>query len=804
VNELHFLDQLTPDLDELVGGKAASLGRMARAGFPVPNGFILTTQFFIPNWQVVHSDLIATAYNQLGNCQVAVRSSANAEDGEEQSFAGQQETILGVQGIHDLVVAIQRCFESLHSDRASAYRRQNRVDDSSMSMAVIVQKLILADVAGVMFTQNPLEPQLDQLLIEASYGLGEAVVSGLVQPDRYIISRYNLTEIRSEMGRKTVRIDGTGQTVVHEKLQQQLCLNEDQVTQLAQLGLRVETFYLQPRDIEWALADGGIWLLQARPITANRSSIDIESLRQQEILKLRQISNGKLSVWSRTTLIESLAEPSPMTWSMMTKVLSANGATGKMYREFGFTPDPSLGNTTAYDLIGGRPYRNLCREPYLQSPTPMFGYPLEMYRDHPEKALQPKIDSKTRLQPRWRLLPEMWQGIRTSHRIEKAFNQFEVTYSSEVQLQVARILEDYQVFRRPTSNLDNNRLILLFNQLIEDFTAINCRLLQPTLLAQVGLDKIESILNNRVNPEQLPSKITDLMREIHTVADSDLLLCHVSQFCADADLVRFGHRGSNELELSQPRYEELGPIPSELTQPRPNTLNPKNAWLSIALEARIPRFLAMVHWPLIEKTRRYFGLRETAKSDFLRIYQLIRYALLEFDRRWALQGDIFEMTYLELQQYQQQPIPLTELKIRKRERKQRLKLEIPAVIHSENLDVIGRTLPVPEDAEVFRGITLSPGVVEGTVLSLRHPRSPSQDEQNFILLCPTSDPSWVPLFTHAKGLIMQTGGVLSHGAIVAREFDLPAVAGIDRIQEILKTGDRVRLDANQGIVSRLP
>ncbi|MBL8865981.1 MAG: PEP/pyruvate-binding domain-containing protein, partial [Planctomycetia bacterium] len=266
------LDKIADADDPRVGGKGASLAATLRAGLPVPPGFVIATDAYRRTHSAgLRSDSILTqsireAYRALGGA-VAVRSSATGEDGAEASFAGQQETILGVVGEDAVLDAIERCWKSLQTDRAIAYRRQKGIPDDAVAMAVVVQRLVPAETAGVLFTRDPLDPAANRMIVEASYGLGEAVVSGKVTPDRYTLEFASGRVVEQTRGRKTVRIVDGREEAVPEGLQEAFCLKEDELERLAELGRRVEAFYGQPRDIEWAIVEGQVYLLQARPIT---------------------------------------------------------------------------------------------------------------------------------------------------------------------------------------------------------------------------------------------------------------------------------------------------------------------------------------------------------------------------------------------------------------------------------------------------------------------------------------------------------------------------------------------------------
>ena len=306
---------------EHVGGKGASLARLANAGLPVPDGFYVTTaaynQFVAENnlqpgllaalaavdasrpatletaSRAIHdlfiqatmpqdvADAIARAYATLGNLQspipntqlaVAVRSSATAEDLPDLSFAGQQETFLNIHGVEAVQDAVKRCWASLWTARAIGYRAQHHIDHNAVSLAVVVQQLVFADAAGILFTANPITGQRDQAMLTATWGLGEAIVGGLVTPDTLIVDKATgrvLTRDTADKQVMTVRLaSGTEEQPVPEAERRAPVLDDDQAAELTRLGTLIEHLYQMPMDIEWTLAGNKFAIVQARPITA--------------------------------------------------------------------------------------------------------------------------------------------------------------------------------------------------------------------------------------------------------------------------------------------------------------------------------------------------------------------------------------------------------------------------------------------------------------------------------------------------------------------------------------------------------
>ena len=371
MTDIVFFDAIEAVDAGRVGGKGLSLGKTASAGLPVPPGFVITTDAYRRLYERgIRSDAEFTrslldAYRKLGGGAVAVRSSATAEDAADTSFAGQQETILGVEGDEALIDAVERCWRSLFTERAVAYRAKQGVAAAGLAMAVVVQQLVPAEAAGVLFTRDPLDPDGKRMLVEASWGLGEAVVSGRVQPDRFRIHRDTGHILEKHLGLKSIRIDKDGETHVPPAEQQEFCLSDAALSQLVDLGRKVEDFYRDPRDIEWAWANGRCYLLQARPITV-AGIAERERIRQTVIAELKAKADPRGTVWVRYNLSEVLPEPTPLTWAVVQRLLAADGGFGAMNRDLGASPDPALGSLSAFDLIANRPMANLARLPRMQ------------------------------------------------------------------------------------------------------------------------------------------------------------------------------------------------------------------------------------------------------------------------------------------------------------------------------------------------------------------------------------------------------------------------------------------------------
>jgi pyruvate,water dikinase len=717
--------------------------------------------------------------------------------------------------------AVERCWASLDTERAVAYRRQQGVADEGLAMAVVVQRLVPADVAGVLFTRDPLDPDGRRMLVEASWGLGESVVSGQVSPDRYRVDPDTGRVVERQVARKRVRSAGGGATEpVPEELQHQPCLDDEQLAELAELGRRIEALYGGPRDVEWAWVrrpEGGgkFWLLQARPITAGAA--EREQVRREEMAVLAARAEPAGTVWARFNLSEVLAEPTPMTWALVRRFMSGRGGFGLAFRDLGFDPDPSLDEEGIFDLVCGRPYCNLSRQARAYSQEIPFEYPFAALKADPARAFYPAATVNPARFPWhfWLLFPVkvpllVFRLLRAAVGRQRIAATFAARYRDEIAPAFRR--EVAAGLAEDLSALGNDALLAglghWVRKTLDDFARDS---LEATALALDSLGLLEQRLTPTLGAERARSAARELLMGVRPEPEADLVGA-MAELAAgrlgwEAFLERFGHRGNQEMELSEPRWSEdssalrrqvggggAGPAPP---------VGQGGAWERIADEAKLaPAKRAELKGEL-ERLHVLVGLRETAKNDLMRGYALVRRLLLEVGRRGRLGGGVFYLLPEELPRLLAGEDLSATVAARRRRRALALSLEAPAVLYSDDLEALGRPV-LMEGAEQLQGVPLSAGVAEGVALVLDRPEVEELPAERYILVCPSTDPAWVPLFGQARALVMESGGVLSHGAIVAREYGLPAVAGLPGVQRRLRTGQRVRVDGARGTVVVLP
>lgn len=822
------------ELKHLVGGKGASLADMTRAGLNVPPGFTISAEccdLYHKNGQTWPDGLVDQVHGAIAWLERASGFRFGASDaplvvavrsGAAQSMPGMMDTVLNVgQGADpwaELTSAIDAVFRSWNSERAVVYRRHHSID-GILGTAVNVQMMCPSEVSGVMFTLNPVTAA-NEIVIESAYGLGEAVVLGKVTPDRFILDKGSLTILdRTFSGKEKQSLDDT------------------QLVELSQLGQRVENHFGHPCDIEWGYVGGRFYLLQSRPIKLGKSITgdlqrerETQAVRQEEIAALRaKIAPGG-TVWSRFNLAEVLPEPTPMTWSIVKKFMSGKGGFGQMYRDLGFDPDPALDEDGMFDLICGRPYCNLSREPRMQYRSLPFEHKFALLKANPAKALYPQavLNPAKASWKFWLFLPtvffKLWRANIKLQQVSKTFaDEFETKQAPAFDLLVDRAknqdlhqLSNQEVLERLHSWIQNT----LF-----DFGRAS---LKPTALAAVAMGNLERTLAIRYQPpgsgtpkqgqptglQKAQAAIGELVMGAKPPVDADVVaaICALGDGTLSKDdfLSRFGHRGSHEMELAVPRWAEDPDAVARLTETRPAHVttadhDAENAirrkWDQIAADTRLtPPQRRTLEGELVT-LKRYLGLREAAKHYLMRGYALIRQTLVELDHRYHLNGGIFFLSVEELPELataSKQEL-LSRIAARKRRRELALSIPVPQVLFSDDLQAIGRAIDT-KAVDTMQGVGLSAGVAEGVAWVLNEVEGANAPASPYVLVCPSTDPAWVPLFSQARGLVMETGGVLSHGAIVAREFGLPAVAGIADVHRLVKTGQVLQIDGTTGKV----
>ncbi|MGA5762705.1 PEP/pyruvate-binding domain-containing protein [Nonomuraea bangladeshensis] len=842
-----------------VGGKAANLGELTRAGLPVPPGWVLTTDAYglaatgldltpdgtlaerarrhlleAPVPDAVH-ETIVKHYAALGpDVAVAVRSSATAEDLPFASFAGQQDTYLNVVGAEAVVEAVRRCWASLWTDRAVAYREANGIDHAAVRLAVVVQVMVDARVAGVMFTANPVTGRRRETVIDASPGLGEAVVSGAVNPDRFVAYDGDILERRAGDKRVAVRpLPGGGTERVeaaHDGPHVELCLTDAEVLRLAELGRRVEDHYGAPQDTEWAVdADGEIWLTQARPITT--------------LYPLPEPARPGLRVYFSLNVVQGVMGPlTPM--GLAAFRLIGGGAAGIV----GHGPADPLDGPAFMSVSGQRLWLDLTTALRSRPGRAVLPRALTLGEARGVALVRRLFDDPRLELARSSRRPFLRGLARFARRVHLPSRVFLALTAPERALGYARRVGEVldRRLRAPATATPAQRLDHAERLLAATFPSIVS--VMPIVLTGYGLfalagrlsglplGEMQDVLRGLPhNPTtEMDLKLWELATRVEPEPFAELTVAElvrryeagelppVAQRGVAAFLAEYGHRGVAEIDLGVPRWSEepahiLGALANYLRMDAGSDLAPaalfaKGEAQARAAAARVTaaarargRWRGPVTRFALRRTRAYAGLRELPKFYLVKALSGVRHSLLAVGEHLTAlgvldaPGDVF---FLDLREARAALAggDLRELVARRRaehERESRRR-HVPRMLLSDGTEPEALATPAAEGALV--GTAASAGTVTGRARVVLDPVG-AHLEPGEILVCPSTDPGWTPLFLTAGGLVMEMGGAMSHGAVVAREYGIPAVVGVADATHRITTGQEIELDGAAGTVT---
>ncbi|ADQ68974.1 phosphoenolpyruvate synthase [Halogeometricum borinquense DSM 11551] len=891
----------------LVGGKGANLARLVDAGVSTPPALCITTE----TYRVLSSDktsktlferldsldkkemeeatdLAAELRNHLRDRPIAdvirdkltetldeetpyaIRSSATAEDLPHASFAGQHDSYLNVCGIDAVIEAVRDCMASLFTDRAVSYRTKNGISHRTVANAVVVQEMVDADAAGVLFTADPDSGNRTVAVIEANFGLGESVVAGDVEPDAVRVDRPT-TEIRSyRVGTKAVSIrphdDGGTEAVELDTDSNARVLRTAQVKTLVALGDRVETLFDRPQDIEWALVDGEFVVLQARPISSLFPTPTPEP------------SDDRLHVYVSMGHMQAFPEALP---PLVRDVWI--GYANTILDAFGLDPTASTFAAEA----GGRIFMDftpILRLPLLRDVVvnrleavnePVAAGLRDLLARRPE-AFRPELPSPSRLpvlaQVAWTtakllgsVLPATLVSFLASfvgeptppERHEQRFVAVGTRLAAGVReqptpdararaasrsLSIPELLADVYPRIGPliAAFVIGGWLQRRFPDAREDVDAIG-KGFERELVTRLNLGLGDLADVARTHPE-----VADAIRDgkpIDEVSAVDGGDTFAEAF--DAYLDEFGHRATGELDLSRPRWHEdpatlLGAIRANLATEEAGEHRDRLRRLTDEAEAAVDRLAkranhgllgpirARIVRRLIRRYRAYIQIREYPKHGIAHLFDAWREAYLQAGKTLSARGvltdadDVWFLRRTELfdalgggepdgdtsdgdtldGDISNDDALNVDIDARRAEFHRHAQMDAPPVQTSEG--EIPRIEPdrsgLPADALVGTGV--SSGVVEGVARVVFDPTEATV-ERGEILVAPSSDPGWTPLFLNAAGMVVEVGGRISHGALVAREYGLPAVVSVAEATDRIQTGQRVRIDGTRGIVEIL-
>ncbi len=814
----------------LVGGKAAQLGVMLRGGLPVPPGFCVTTTAFHRGLDSALESEIISAYEALGSGPVAVRSSATAEDLPEASFAGQQDTFLNVSGAEDVLEAVRACWKSLFTERAVAYRRDQSIPEKNLAMAVMIQQMVAAEAAGVLFTLNPVTGATDELVVEAARGLGDQVVSARVTPDRYRLRRRAPHEVIEMEGQATASL-----------------LSANRLSELAHLGLAAERLLGRAADIEWALAGDRIYLLQARAVTAAGPRLPVVHFGSRWNAKH---CRGRLTIWSNLNVRETMPYPHmPFSWSFWNYLVFPSFA-----RFVGFhQPDEDSEEAPSFaDLVDGRVYFNINVMAGLL-PMPV-ALQIRLWRvlDAEAAGIFAELFQTGGLRPARgrgslrRMLRYLcyMRGIVRKSSPDYAWRELrscqeEVASFGKIDLQ---ILNDEQILALAryfaTQNIPRSIEVLgaalfaapvipILSEILPRWGHAEAlpRLLSglggnPTMETALALWDLAESAGSEVRAVFANHPITRIPELLGESEAGREFLARLGDF-----LKAHGHRAVREYDFSCPRwrddptfvYEILWnylshpagqPTPREHYERQVREHEEAKAYVNSSL-ARRPLRRRLFRW-LIRILEERVPLREAPKFYTLMGMAHVRDLYLKVGSRMVARGllekpeDFFFLSIPEIERIAEGKLGAAwvreQIPLRRREFAQHLRANPPLVVRSDGKPAVKPTV----GGDVLQGTPVSWGTARGPARILLDPGDGALLHKGEILVAPFTDPGWTPLFLTAGTLVMEIGGIMSHGAVVAREYGIPAVVGVKGATRLVRDGEMIEVNGATGEVRRLP
>jgi phosphohistidine swiveling domain-containing protein len=873
------IESLSPRRAAEFGGKVRGLALLSRAGFPVPKAVALSVRAAEEHFQRVLDDdsqpevlLVTGEYDAESLAAIrervtqapleaslemelelavgelladggglAVRSSATLEDTEDYSAAGLHETVLGLTSASDVSRAIRAIWSSLFEPRVLTYLRAQR-RDAPPKMGVILQKLVEPRAAGVFFTVNPLTGDAGEVVIDASYGFGTVVVGGRVGPDTVRLDKATRMPRDRIIGDKRLEdvLDGGAlvERPVDAERAARLCLAEPEIERLLELALSLEEKFKEPLDVEFAVHEGGIELLQMRPC---RVTVQPGTRRWSKRVGAA-VPDRRDYFWSNVNVGEALpGVATPLTWS----VLSGFSELG-FRRAFG-----AIGCSVPKDaeLVGdfrGRIYLNLTEFMSILSQIPGMrpSAVLALAGEGVNLELLERGIVKRSSRAFFSRLPfAIRRFMRENYRIERRLREFDEVFS----LERGRISA---LDLRVLSPAALDQTLLDVEDLLDDTGAMALNVygnLLATLVVLYGLlkltarDEADPLLRDLLvgltdvesaEPGYALAEIAARARREEAVerflTDQTTSMSTFEGFpegptrrALEEFLERFGHRGPREAELSERRWSEdpsfvLAALRASLVSARAGTAPRDPALIRASIrreaEARLARTVPLplrgAVKTLVSMAQRFMMLRESLRSDITLVLGMIRAVALEVSRRietWEPEAGPDAAFFLTLDEiHAGLRASLTGISLRIQQRR-------AALVRDEALpdppdSFVGLPPPVVEeryDDDRIRGVGASAGVAEGRVLKLERPEDAALAQPGDVLVSVSADVGFSPLFLVASAVVVDRGGPLSHASIVLREFGVPAVVNAKNATSRLRTGQRVRVDGASGIVTIL-
>jgi pyruvate,water dikinase len=847
----------------MIGGKGANLGELSKIeGVQVPGGFCLTTEAYkeiIENNEAFNSLLdqlamlkadnrkgiseasakirklieeipipesieteITRHVKQLGEKNAyAVRSSATAEDLPTTSFAGQQDTYLNVIGKEAILQHISQCWASLFTDRAVTYRIQNGFGHRKVHLSVVVQKMVFPQAAGILFTADPVTGNRKVLSIDASFGLGEALVAGLVNADNYKVCNGKVIDKKistKKLAIYALKDGGTTALEIEWERQTRQALTDEQIVQLERMGRKIEDHFGSPQDIEWCLVDDTFYIVQSRPIT---TLYPVPEANDPE-------NHVYISVGHNQMMTDAM-KPLGLSFFLLTTPALMRTAGGRLFVDVAPMLASPAGRETIVNVLGksdplirGALITILKREDFIL-----------LLPDDKKEPAPGKRDFQTLKEYDPAIVTDL---IRSSQTSIDALKQNIQTKSGPDLFDF--ILEDIQQLKK--TNADSQSFGVIMTGM-NAASWINEKM-NEWLGEKNAADTIAQSAPNNITSEMGLEllNVADVIRPYPAVieylqqAKNDNFLDELVQFdggqetrdAINAYLNKYGMRCAGEIDITKTRWSEkpitlvpliLNNIKSfephaanrRFEQGRQESLKKEQELLDRLKQLPDGEQKVKETKRMIDLVRNFAGYREYPKYGIVSRYFAYKQALLKEAERLVQAGvihekeDIYYLSFEELREVvDTNKLDRQIISKRKDEYKLFEKLTPPRVITSDGEIITAKYNRENLPADAIVGLAVSSGVIEGrarVILNMEEADLSAGD----ILVTTFTDPSWTPLFVSIKGLVTEVGGLMTHGAVIAREYGLPAVVGVEHATRLIKDGQRIRVNGTDGYVEIL-
>ncbi|MFI5194809.1 MAG: phosphoenolpyruvate synthase [Chitinophagales bacterium] len=853
-----------------VGGKAANLGELSKIqGIRVPDGFCVATDAYkrltennqeltVLLGELMHfkpeerehistisakireiiegtpipkdiAEEIAGHLKKFGaNDAFAVRSSATAEDLPTASFAGQQDTYLNITGKEAILKHVSKCWASLFTDRAVIYRMYNKFDQHQVYLSVIIQKMIFPQASGILFTADPISGDRKLLSIDAGFGLGEALVSGLVSADNYKVRKEKIADKRIAIKKLAVdglREGGTETRQIDPVRQKTQTLTDPQILQLARIGRQIEDHFGRPQDIEWCLADDTFYIVQSRPIT---TLYPIPAANDRE-------NHVYVSVGHQQMMTDPL-KPLGLSFWLLTTRAHMRTAGGRLFVDITNMLASPAGRNTIINVLGKS-------DPLIKDALTTLIEQGDFIKLLPDDKKEPGAgkDSEAVPPPNYQTLNDYDPAIVT-----------DLIRNSQISIEVLK------------ENIRTKSGSDLFDFILEDIGQLKKTLSDPQSFGVImtGMNAL-SWINEKMNQwlgdknaadtlaQSAPNNITsemglalldvadvirpypDVIEYLHQVRD-DNFLDELGSFdggqesrdAIDAYLNKYGMRCAGEIDITRTRWSEkpatLVPIilahiknfapgdgKQRFEQGSQESLKKEQSLLDRLNQLPDAEQKIRETKRMIRLVRNFAGFREYPKYGMVSRYLIYKQALLKEARQLVQAGvvhkeeDIYYLRFDELREaVLTNKVDYQIIRKRKDEYKLYKRLNPPRVITSDGEIITGKYKRENLPAGAIAGLAVSSGVTVGRARVILNMEDADLEEGD-ILVTAFTDPAWTALFVSIKGLVTEVGGLMTHGAVIAREYGLPAVVGVENATLLIKDGQRIRVNGTDGFVEIL-